>query len=984
MRVRDLSALTFRSLGLAFVFTAFVAHGASATTDSCPTDDPRPVFAGHNFPLDTSLTPTALRSVEAYPNLPGFAFPSDVVSANDGTGRLFVVEGPGRIRTFVDDPEAQSVTTWLDIRSQSAPLGPPFHNGFGSELGLLGLAFDPDFANPASDHYGEFYVNYAAEGTAQGSARPQDDCGGSPYCTKIVRYRVADHTQPSVDISTGELVMQFRQPFGNHNAGHMHFSPDPNDPYLYISSGDGGSGGDPNEDGQNTSTLLGAILRIDVRGQSTYAIPPDNPFADGVGGKPEIYHWGLRNPYRMKFDSEPPYDLWIGDVGQGAWEEVDRAPGGVAGLNFGWDLCEGTKIHPDQNPDKPCTEESFNSLSVGIQDGRSWPSEDPTPPVIEYPRAGGAAVVGGPVYRGSALPELYGQYVFADYSSGGIFSWDRSTVDPVSGLGTRETLTTGGGLASAIGEDANGELLIVRYSGSARLHRLEYADTPGGGFPEVLSETGLFDDVATLTPAPGMIEYEVAAPFWSDNALKRRWIALPADETIEFSARDSWDFPVGTVLVKHFALPTGDTEVALETRIFIRQNDDWLGFTYWHDGSGDAVLLTRSVALEVEWEEDGEPKAQTWTIPSPSECFSCHTEAAGRVLGVRTGQLNRLDPDGWDQLERWSCRDLFRYRIGWSSDFEAWAAPDDVGAHPQEQARAHLASNCAMCHQPEGPALGQMDMRIHTRLGDMNLIGVEASFGDLGVPATALRIEAGDHAASVLWQRMATSDAGVRMPRGTLIPDPVHVPILAAFIDGLPTDPNLLDSDLDGLGDGPGGDNCPDVANADQLDSDDDGEGDACDPEWAPDLFGAVTAAPQVQVGTTTTARLDALNAGVSDAPSTQMTLYLSEDATFDPDTDPLVGGCRAPSTRPFGPAACLDTAVEVPAELADLMDEQEETFFWISCADEPDAVFERNEQNNCTPEPVVVRIPEPSSSMQAVFGLATLIALRMRSRRRR
>jgi len=939
----------------AMLLLGLVAPGARADTDACPID-PRPEFAGHNFPLDTPLVPTPVETVEAYDDLPAFGWPVDVLPADDGTDRLFVVEGRGEVKTFVDSPDADAVTTWLDLRTQPAPLGDPVKNSSGDERGLLGLAFDPEFANPGADTYGEFYVNYVTD----------VGCAVENQCTKIVRYTVQPHDAASVDISTGELVLQIEQFAPNHNGGQILFSPDPADDTLYIATGDGGSGNDPQNNGQTLTTLLGKILRIDVRGEAAYAIPQDNPFFQTTGSeREEIWHWGMRNPYRMAFDDQPPYDLWIGDVGQGTWEEVDRAPGGVGGLNFGWKPCEGLHPRGDSNVDSVC------SLAGA------------TPPVLEYP-GGGAAVVGGRIYRGDAVPELHGQYIYADYVRSQLFAWDRLGVDPDTGLGTPEILQTGGGFISAIGESTSGELLVIRY-GTGRLQRFQNAPAGGPTFPALLSETGLFDDVATLTPATGVIEYEVNAPLWSDGALKRRFIALPAGETIEFSATDSWDFPIGTALVKHFELQTGASTTRLETRVFVRQQDDWLGFTYFWDGSGDAVLLTRALTFEVEWDDGGQPMGQTWNIPSPGDCLGCHTEASDRVLGVRTGQLNRLDPDGQDQLERWSCRDLFRYRLGASQAFEAWPQAQDLSADVQARARAHLASNCGLCHQPGGPAPGNMDMRFHTRLGDMDLIGVEQDRGDLGLPAPAYRIApAGSptpHEASVLWQRMASADPTVRMARGTLLPDDEHLAIVGDFIDGLPVDPTQLDSDLDGYGDGPGLDNCPDTPNPGQEDTDMNGLGDACDPDAAPDLVGAPLGPGFGVAGTTTSAFLRVHNIGAGDSAASQQTLYLSDDSIIEPGSDTRVGGCSADATQAGGQQSCFDTAVEIPAELFVGFPGTSFDWYWGACADEPGAIFEADDTNNCTYQPVTVWVPEPGATISTLAALAAVAWLSNRRR---
>lgn len=923
-----------------------------ADEDTCPVD-PQPVFAGHGFPLDAPLAPTPVEAVDAYPLLPSDAFvrPSDVLSARDGTGRLFVLEGPGRVRTFIDSPTTSQVTTWLDLTSQPPPLGSPTNGGPGDERGLLGLAFDPDFANPASPRYGEFYVDYV---TTQG-------CNRFAQCTKIVRYRASSHDAASVDIATAELVMQIEQPYGNHNGGHIHFSPDPNDDNLYISSGDGGSGNDPGDRAQDLSVPLGKILRIAVRGETTYSIPPDNPYAGTTGSElEEIWHWGLRNPYRIGFDTEPPYDLWIGDVGQGTWEEVDVAPGGVSNVNFGWKNCEGAHPRGISDPSSRC-------LLPGA-----------TYPVLEYRTPAPGAVVGGRVYRGTALPELTGQYVYAEYAQGTLWAWDRISTDPGSGRGTPETLIASGPAISAISEDANGELLILRYGNEGWIERLQPAS--GGDsatFPALLSQTGLFDDVATLSPAEGVIEYEVNAPLWSDGALKRRFIALPAGETIEFSARGEWDFPVGTALVKHFELQTGASTTRIETRVFLRQQDDWLGFTYWWDGSGDAVLLTRALTLDVAW-DDGGPMQQTWNIPSPGDCLGCHALASGRVLGVRTGQLNRPDPMGQDQLERWSCRDLFRYRIGPSSDFEVWPPADDLAADVQTRARAHLASNCAICHQPGTPTPGGMDMRFHTLLGDMSLVGTPALYGNLGLPAPALRIDPGGSPtpseASVLWARMASSDPTVRMARGTLLPDDEHVTLVGDFIDGLPIDPNDLDSDLDGVGDGgPGADNCPAVANAGQEDGDGDQIGDACDPDAAPDLQARPVAPSNIVADGDPAVRVDVHNLGAGDAGPVQVSIYVSEDTALDPGVDPRVGGCRVGATSSGELSTCNDFSADVDSAIFGGWQGPSFDWYWIACADEPDAVFEGDEGNNCTTQPVRIAVPEPGALVSGLSGLMVL-----------
>ena len=245
-------------------------------------------------------------AVELEPVVGGLEAPLAVVHAGDGSGRVFVVEQAGRIRVVRDDRLADEAL--LDISNRISA---------GGERGLLGLAFHPDFPDDP-----RLFVNYTD---------PNGD-------TVISSFPVPDGDQ--ADASAERVLMNIAQPFANHNGGAVAFGPDG---MLYIATGDGGSGGDPHGNGQRLDTHLGKILRIDVDATDAgaYGVPADNPFVSRPGAEPEIWHYGMRNPWRISFDRETG-DLWIGDVGQGAWEEVDHAPAGTGGLNYGWNLMEGS------------------------------------------------------------------------------------------------------------------------------------------------------------------------------------------------------------------------------------------------------------------------------------------------------------------------------------------------------------------------------------------------------------------------------------------------------------------------------------------------------------------------------------------------------------------------------------------------------------------------------------------------------------------
>ena len=336
----------------------------------------------------------------------GLTAPIDIKNAGDGSGRLFILEQPGRIRILKTGQLLKE--PFLDIRARVG-------NG-GSEQGLLGLAFDPYFSQ-----HGYFFVNYT-------------DKDGN---THIARFTA------SGDVASPESEKQIlfvQQPFPNHNGGALAFGPDG---YLYIGLGDGGSGGDPYGNAQSGNSLLGKILRIDVDGGDPYAIPADNPFAASGEVYKEIWASGLRNPWRFSFDPATG-DLWIGDVGQNLWEEIDFVPAGTpGGLNFGWNKMEAT--HPYNGSNQP----------------------EFTAPVAEYAHGAECSVTGGAVYRGASLPAWQGVYFYGDYCSGVI--WGLST--PPDGAHQPVKLFQTGFKISTFGVDEDGELYVADYSGA--IYRLE-------------------------------------------------------------------------------------------------------------------------------------------------------------------------------------------------------------------------------------------------------------------------------------------------------------------------------------------------------------------------------------------------------------------------------------------------------------------------------------------------------------------------------
>ncbi len=356
--------------------------------------------------------PAATPSVTVSPVYTQLTFnrPTALMQAPQDSGRWFVVQQGGQILQFVNDLNVSNTGVFLDIS--------PIVNAGFSESGLLGLAFHPTF--PVTPFV---YVSYTAS--------------GNPLISRISRFQSANNGQ-FIDPASEQILLEVLQPFSNHNGGNLAFGPDG---FLYAGFGDGGSGGDPQNNAQTTSNLLGTIVRIDIDSAIPYAIPASNPNAanpfctQGFGAAPcpEIFAWGLRNPWKFSFDSATG-DLWAADVGQVSWEEVDLV---VAGGNYGWREREGAHCF---NPSSGCST-AFDE------------------PVAEYPRSVGQSVTGGFVYRGSSISSLFGWYVFGDFGSGRLLGFEASSpgvIVPTEFDNTQLSIST-------FAEGLDGELYLMDY-----------------------------------------------------------------------------------------------------------------------------------------------------------------------------------------------------------------------------------------------------------------------------------------------------------------------------------------------------------------------------------------------------------------------------------------------------------------------------------------------------------------------------------------
>jgi glucose/arabinose dehydrogenase len=359
-------------------------------------------------PLQVSGSSMAFQQIAS-----GLTNPVVIANAGDGSGRLFIVEQAGRIRIYQNN--GILATPFLDISANIEA---------GSEKGLLGLAFHPSYATNR-----RFFVNYTVRISGQLKTRV------SEFLATLGNPNIADPNSESV-------ILEFNQPFDNHNAGDIKFGLDG---YLYITSGDGGSGGDPQNNAQNLNTLLGKILRIDINNGSPYTIPPTNPFVDGdPATRDEIWSYGWRNPWRFSFDRLTG-DMFIGDVGEGSWEELNYEPAGTGGRNYGWRITEGAHCF---NPSSGC---NMTGLTL---------------PILEYSHTSGCAVTGGFRYRGTHFPDLYGYYLYADYCSGRIWG---ATFD---GSWTTTELVDTPYFISTFGEDEAGEIYFVNHHSGGPIYRI--------------------------------------------------------------------------------------------------------------------------------------------------------------------------------------------------------------------------------------------------------------------------------------------------------------------------------------------------------------------------------------------------------------------------------------------------------------------------------------------------------------------------------
>jgi uncharacterized repeat protein (TIGR03806 family) len=741
-----------RTLAAASLASLLLSCGGGGGGGGNPPPPPPPPPPGSG--LDTRPSNTAcvapargtgnasISTPRVFANL-AFDKPVALLQAPVPNPRWFVLEQEGVIRAFENTPNVATSQVFLDIQDRVFWISQ-------SEAGLLGLAFHPNFASN-----GRAYVNYTTS------------VGG------ILKSITSEFTSPDNGLTLNPnservlLTVNKQSNNDNHNGGQIGFGPDG---FLYVGLGDGGGGGDPGENAQNSMRLLGKMLRIDVNSQpggQPYGIPPDNMFpanprcnVDGIGLQncPEIYALGFRNPWRWSFDA-PTGNLWVGDVGQGSFEEIDIVQ---RGGNYGWDIREGAH----------CFEPPVGCPTAGLTD-----------PVAEYGRALGESIIGGYVYRGTQTTSLFGRYLFADFGSGMIASLTPGAggtyaINQLVAPGATPPGAPGPLNISAFGQANDGELYVLDYF-TGQIRQIVFTGGGGGdNVPQLLSQTGCINtSAAGAPPLLSLIPYALNAPFWSDGASKERWIGLPNGVNIAVQGSGDWEPPNGTVLVKHFRV----ANQLVETRLFMRHPDGvWAGYTYqWNQAQTEATRVTGGGTRVVG--------NQTWIYPSEAQCMQCHTGAAGFSLGLETAQQNRdhVYPQTGrtaNQITTLNAVNVLSPPV--AANPPAYADPADTGRSLNDRARAYLHTNCSNCHRPNGGTPVDIDLRHGTALSQTGACDVAPSAGDLGI-ANARIIAPGDDARSVLLARMSTRNANAMPPIASNVVDTAGVQLIGSWIDSL-------------------------------------------------------------------------------------------------------------------------------------------------------------------------------------------------------
>ncbi|MEP2238045.1 MAG: PQQ-dependent sugar dehydrogenase, partial [Maribacter sp.] len=561
-----------------------------------------------------------------------------------------------------------------------------------------------------------------------------------------------------------------------HRGGGMEFG---DDGYLYVSTGDQAAYINAQQIAEN---LDGGVLRLDVDMDLSrshiplrklgvdageldefsglyYTIPNDNPFIDTSGSVfEEYYSIGHRNPHRLTKDSQTGI-FYIGEVGEDSHEEINVLS---SGKNYGWPLYEGF-----EGPDQNCLPSLYNNMAH-------------TRPLVSFSRIDANAIIGGYVYRGSDIPELSGKYICADYGIGSeIWAVDVNSgnYDLIGNFAPTNIVS--------FGQDQEGELYLLKQGDGVKLYKLKSRSLIESA-PETLTETGVFvGNVANLEVRDGFIPYDLIDSFFSDGAIKSRWMAIPNDglhntasEKINFSENGNWNFPIGTVLIKHFDYPIDERNPNItrkvETRFSIKNTDGNFYFlTYnWNEQQSEAYLVDSGFDESISvTDTNGSTRLVDWHFPSEGECLSCHNPSSEGTLGPRTRYLNKnYDYSEYggtvgNQLVTLSSLGVLDQSIT-DTDTPSYithTSINDLSSSLEDRARSYLDLNCAYCHNPDTDNRANFDLRINRTLSQTGLLtaGVNES---LNIDSEEKILFEGDALKSIIYHRTASIQPGIMMP----------------------------------------------------------------------------------------------------------------------------------------------------------------------------------------------------------------------------
>jgi uncharacterized repeat protein (TIGR03806 family) len=678
---------------------------------------------------------------------PGVKFENPVYMVPEpGTDRIFILQYPkGLVFSIKDDPKSKQVQPIL-----------AFPVGKDQSCECLSIIFHPNYVKNRQVF---IFANLRKQQGANGDRMEHDT---------IWRFRVDDKPPHAIIPTSGEKLIEWSS--AGHDGGDMAFGADGD---LYITAGDGTTGSDPAITGQDLTDLNASILRIDVDHPDPgkpYGIPKDNPFLKIPKARPEIWAFGVRNPWRMSFDPATG-NLWLGDVGQDLWEMIYLVK---RGGNYGWSVMEGS--HP-----------FYPERKIG--------PAPISPPIVEHHHSEARSITGGYVYHGKRLPELANHYIYCCYQTGTVwgFRYENGRV-----LDHR-VLADSTYHCAGFGRDHADELYLVALSGEIfQLDRNPRTKEAASNFPTLLSQTGIYESVSEQKPAAGVIPYAVNAPGWHDGASITRLLAVPNDDTINPAASRGWEFMDGAVAVQTLSLEMEANNPAsrkvVETRLMTRQGGEWAGYSYeWNDDQTDARLVPKEGRERKFRVRDaaapGGARQRTWRYLSRAECMVCHSRAANFVLGLSTLQMNR--PDETDpsknQLTRLQQAGYLKPALdGPPEKLNHLVNPYEATAALEPRVRSYLHANCSQCHVADGGGNAKMELEFTTSREKMNILGVAPLQGKFDIPEAEL-IAPGNPFRSVMLYRLSKLGGG-RMPQaGSDVVDRAAVKLFHDWVASLPS-----------------------------------------------------------------------------------------------------------------------------------------------------------------------------------------------------